>query len=96
MGADDGGQALPRIAPLEDEDLSKEIARAFRKRGIAAHAGASVTGVNDAGDHVEVSFEAGGKAQTVTADLCLVAVGRGPVTEGLGLEESGVELDRGS
>jgi dihydrolipoamide dehydrogenase len=96
MGADvTVVEALPRIAPLEDEDLSKEIARAFRKRGIAAHAGASVTGVNDAGDHVEVSFEAGGKAQTVTADVCLVAVGRGPVTEGLGLEETGVELDRG-
>ena len=96
MGADvTVVEALPRIAPLEDEDLSKEIARAFRKRGIAAHAGASVSGVNDAGDHVEVSFQAGGKAQTVTADVCLVAVGRGPVTEGLGLEETGVELDRG-
>ena len=96
MGADvTVVEALPRIAPLEDEDLSKEIARAFRKRGIAAHAGASVSGVNDAGDHVEVSFQAGGKAQTVTADVCLVAVGRGPVTEGLGLEEAGVELDRG-
>ena len=96
MGADvTVVEALPRIAPLEDEDLSKEIARAFRKRGIAAHAGASVSAVNDAGDHVEVSFQAGGKAQTVTADVCLVAVGRGPVTEGLGLEEVGVELDRG-
>jgi dihydrolipoamide dehydrogenase len=87
-------EALPRIAPLEDEDLSKEIGRAFRKRGIAAHAGASVTGVNDTGDHVEVTFEAGGKAQTVTADVCLVAVGRGPVNDGLGLEDAGVELDR--
>ncbi len=88
-------EALPRIAPLEDEDLSKEIARQFRKRGIASNAGASVTGVDDAGDHVEVSFEASGRAQSVTADVCLVAVGRGPVTDGLGLEEAGVELDRG-
>ena len=88
-------EALPRVAPLEDEDLSKEIARAFRKRGIATHAGASVTGVTDTGDHVEVAFEAEGTAQTVTADVCLVAVGRGPVTDGLGLEEAGVELDRG-
>jgi dihydrolipoamide dehydrogenase len=88
-------EALPRVAPLEDEDLSKEIARAFRKRGIAAHADASVTGVTDTGDHVEVAFEAKGNAQTVTADVCLVAVGRGPVTDGLGLEEAGVELDRG-
>jgi dihydrolipoamide dehydrogenase len=88
-------EALPRLAPLEDEDLSKEIARAFRKRGIAAHAGASVTSVTDVRDHVEVAFEAAGKAQTVTADVCLVAVGRGPVTDGLGLEAAGVELDRG-
>jgi dihydrolipoamide dehydrogenase len=88
-------EALPRLAPLEDEDLSKEIARAFRKRGIAAHAGASVTSVTDAGDHVEVAFEAGGSGRTATADVCLVAVGRGPVTGGLGLEAAGVELDRG-
>jgi len=88
-------EALPRLAPLEDEDLSKEIARAFRKRGISAHAGASVTSVIDAGDHAEVAFEAAGTAQTVSADICLVAVGRGPVTEGLGLEAAGVDLDRG-
>ena len=88
-------EALPRIAPLEDEDLSKEIARAFRKRGIATHAGASVKEVRDQDEHVEVTFEAGGASQSVEADVCLVAVGRGPVTEGLGLEEAGVELDRG-
>jgi dihydrolipoamide dehydrogenase len=96
MGADvTMVEALPRVAPLEDEDLSKEIARAFRKRGIAAHAGASVTGVSDTDDHVEVAFEAGGAEQAVTADVCLVAVGRGPVTDELGLEDAGVELDRG-
>jgi dihydrolipoamide dehydrogenase len=88
-------EALPRIAPLEDEDVSKEIARAFRKRGIAAHAGASVQGVAEAEDHVEVTFEASGSPQTANADVCLVAVGRGPVTEGLGLEAAGIELDRG-
>jgi dihydrolipoyl dehydrogenase len=88
-------EALPRVAPLEDEDLSKEIARAFRKRGIATNASASVTSVDDAGDHVELVFDAGGSSQTATADVCLVAIGRGPVTEGLGLEEAGVSLDRG-
>ncbi len=88
-------EALPRLAPLEDEAVSKEIARAFRKRGIAGHAGASVEDVKDAGDHVEVTFRAGGEGQTTTAEICLVAVGRGPVTQGLGLEELGVELDRG-
>jgi dihydrolipoamide dehydrogenase len=96
MGADvTVVEALPRVAPLEDEDLSKEIARAFRKRGIATHAGASVSEVRDREDHVEVAFEADGTSQTAQADVCLVAVGRGPVTEALGLEEAGVELDRG-
>ncbi len=96
MGADvTVVEALPRIAPLEDEDLSKEIARAFRKRGIATHAGASVSGVRDQGDRVEVTFEADGTSQTAQADVCLVAVGRDPVTDGLGLEEAGIELDRG-
>jgi dihydrolipoamide dehydrogenase len=88
-------EALPRIAPLEDEDVSKEIARAFRKRGISAHAGATVQGVTDVEDHVEVSFEVGGSTHGVEADVCLVAVGRGPVTDGLAPEAAGVELDRG-
>ena len=88
-------EALPRLAPLEDDDASKEIARAFRKRGIAAHVGASVGSVGDFGEHVEVSFEAAGKAHTVRADVCLVAVGRGPFIEGLGLDRGGVERDHG-
>jgi dihydrolipoamide dehydrogenase len=87
-------EALPRLAPLEDEDMSKELARAFRKRGIAAFAGADVKEVHDAGDHVAVTYEAG-MAATVSADVCLIAVGRGPVTTGLGLEGTGIELDRG-
>jgi dihydrolipoamide dehydrogenase len=87
-------EALPRLAPLEDEEVSKEIARAFRKRGIASFAGAKVQEVKEAGDRVEVTYETGqetGQAATVTADVCLVAVGRGPVTEGLGLADAGVE-----
>ena len=88
-------EALPRIAPLEDEDASKEIARAFRKRGITTHAGAKVQDVKDAGEEVSVTFGAGGKTQTTTADVCLVAIGRGPVTEGLELDAIGIETDRG-
>jgi dihydrolipoamide dehydrogenase len=85
-------EALPRLAPLEDEEVSKEIARAFRKRGIASEAGASVAGVTDTGDTVEVSYELNGRSATVTADVCLVAIGRGPVTDELGLSEAGVDL----
>jgi dihydrolipoyl dehydrogenase len=89
-------EALPRVAPLEDEDISKEAARAFKKRGIAAFPGVKVQEVKDAGDHVEVTYQAEGKdAQTVNAELCLVAVGRGPISDGLGYEEAGVQLDRG-
>jgi dihydrolipoamide dehydrogenase len=83
-------EALPRLAPLEDEEVSKEIARAYRKRGIATAAGASVRAIRDTGDAAEVTFEANGQETTVTADICLVAIGRGPVTDGLGLEELGV------
>ncbi|HET7870467.1 MAG TPA: dihydrolipoyl dehydrogenase [Actinomycetota bacterium] len=88
-------EALPRIAPLEDEDISKELGRAFRKRGIQAFAGARVQSIDAVGDAVKVVYEVAGASQTVTADVCLVAVGRGPVTDGLGAEQAGVELDRG-
>jgi dihydrolipoamide dehydrogenase len=85
-------EALPNLAPLEDEDLSEEIGKAFRRRGITSSAGASVKEVADTGEAVDVTYEAGGKTEKVTADVCLVAIGRGPVTEGLGLEEAGVSM----
>jgi dihydrolipoamide dehydrogenase len=85
-------EALPRLAPLEDEDVSKEIARAYRKRGITTAAGATVASVADGGELVEVRYDAGKGEMTVAADVCLVATGRGPVTDGLGLAEAGVSL----
>lgn len=88
-------EMLPALAPLEDADVSKEIARAFRKRGITGVPGASVKEVEDTGKSVRVTYEAKGKTTTAEADVCLVAVGRGPVTEGLELGAAGVELDRG-
>jgi dihydrolipoamide dehydrogenase len=89
-------EALPRMVPLEDEDISRQLDRAFRRRGIKSVTAISVKEWKDAGDHVDVTFEdGGGQTATVAADLCLVAVGRGPVTEGIGLEEAGVQLDRG-
>jgi dihydrolipoyl dehydrogenase len=83
-------EALPRLAPLEDEEVSKEIAKAFRKRGITSAAGASVKGIKESGEAVEVTYDSGGTEQTVNADICLVAIGRGPVTDGLDLEAAGV------
>ncbi len=86
-------EALPRLAPLEDEEVSKEIARAYRKRGITTAAGASVSTVSDTGSGVDGRLHEGGTERTVGADICLVAIGRGPVTEGLGLDEAGVTRD---
>jgi dihydrolipoamide dehydrogenase len=85
-------EALPSLAPLEDEDVSTEIGKAFRRRGITASASASVKDISDTGEAVDVTFELDGKVQKVTADVCLIAIGRGPVTEGLGLEEAGVSV----
>jgi dihydrolipoamide dehydrogenase len=85
-------EALPGLAPLEDDDVSKEIARAYRKRGIATTSGASVEEVKDTGDAVDVTYRVESTSETVSADVCLVAVGRGPVTDGLGLEEAGVAM----
>ena len=85
-------EALPRLAPLEDEEISREIAKAFRKRGIASAAGASVKAVKETPETVEVTYESGGAEETATADICLVAIGRGPVTDGLGLEDGGVSI----
>ena len=79
-------EALPRLAPLEDEELSKAVARAFRKRGITTAAGASRhldRRDRHRGDGRRTRPTA--RATTVSADICLVAIGRGPVTEGLGV-----------
>ena len=88
-------EALPRMAPLEDEEISKELDRAFRKRGIRSFTGAKVQDVKETGDAVEVTYETGGPSETVRADVCLVAVGRGPVSDGVGYEEAGIQLERG-
>lgn len=89
-------EALPRLAPGEDEEVSKELSRQFQKRGIKAFAGVNVTKGETSKGRAKVTFETSdGKTESVTADRCLVAVGRGPVSEGLGYEEAGVRLDRG-
>jgi dihydrolipoamide dehydrogenase len=89
-------EALPSLAPLEDADVSAEIAKAFRRRGIASVTSASVSAVAETGEAVDVRWETGGEASSATVDVCLVAIGRGPVTDDLGLLEAGVSMhDRG-
>jgi dihydrolipoamide dehydrogenase len=85
-------EALPRLVPAEDEACSKALERAFRKRGIGFKTGVRFSGVQQREDGVTVSLESG---ENIEADLLLVAVGRGPTTDGLGYEEAGVRLDRG-
>jgi len=84
-------EMLETLIPQEDADAAKELAKQFGKRGIALHLGKQCTGVDDTGSELTVRF---GEGESVQADLMLVAVGRGPVVEGLGLEEIGVQLDR--
>src|SRR5207302_3883170 len=84
-------EMLPTLIPQEDADAAKELAKQFGKRGIALQLGKQCTRVEDSGSELTVHF---GEGETVQADLMLVSVGRGPLVEGLGLEEIGVELDR--
>jgi dihydrolipoamide dehydrogenase len=83
-------EMLPRLIPSEDEDAAKELAKQFGKRDIRIELGKQCTRVDDTGSGLVVHF---GEGETVEADLMLVAVGRGPTVEGLGLEDVGVEFD---
>jgi dihydrolipoamide dehydrogenase len=85
-------EALPHLVPLEEESSSKLLERLFRRQGIAFQVGTKLTEVETSRDGVTVTLENG---KTISAELLLVAVGRGPVSAGLGYEEAGVELDRG-
>jgi dihydrolipoamide dehydrogenase len=87
---------LPRIVPIEDEDISKELTRLFKKRGIDVNTGAKVEKVEKTASGVKVSYTgANGKPQTREAEKVLVAVGRAGRTENIGLEKTRVELERG-
>ena len=85
-------EALPHLVPAEEESSSKLLERAFRKRGIGYELGARFSGVERTDHGVRVTLEDG---KALDADLLLVAVGRGPVSAGLGYDEVGVTMDRG-
>jgi dihydrolipoamide dehydrogenase len=85
-------EMLPHLLPPEEESSSKLLERAFRRRGIGYELGARFESVKESATGVTVTL-AGGK--TLDADLLLVAVGRGPVSAGLGYEEAGVTVERG-
>ena len=85
-------EALPHLVPNEDESVSKQFERAFRKRGIEFTLGVRFQSVVQNDQGVVVTLENGA---TIEADLLLVAVGRGPSTANLGFEEAGLTMDRG-
>ena len=89
-------EALPRVVPVEDEEISAELDKAFRKRGINIFTNCAVEGVKKDVKAVTVSFkDKEGKPQTLQGEKLLLAVGRKPMTENCGLEKSRAKLDRG-
>ncbi|MEE2040359.1 dihydrolipoyl dehydrogenase [Nocardiopsis sp. CT-R113] len=85
-------EALPHLVPVEEESSSKLLERAFRKRKIKYELGTPFESVKTTDSGVTVTLKGG---KTLEAEVLLVAIGRGPVSEGLGYEEQGITLDRG-
>ena len=88
-------EALERILPVEDEEVSKAAQKAFEKRGLKFRVGAKVTKVTKSKTGVKIELEAGGKAETLEADVCIAAVGIVANTDQVGADKVGLEMDRG-
>ena len=89
-------ELLPRLVPGEDEAVSAELERAFKKRGIKVMTGSKVTAAKPGAKGVDIEVTgADGKSQKLNFELLLVATGRGPVTNGLDAEKLGIKMDRG-
>ncbi|MFM2152991.1 MAG: dihydrolipoyl dehydrogenase [Pseudomonadota bacterium] len=90
-------EMMPRLLPIEDEEVSAEFEKIYRRRGITALTNTALQKVDVLADGVEITYETKGKApEKLKAEALLVATGRRPVTENLGLEKfKGVQLDRG-
>ncbi len=88
-------EMLPRLVPLEDEEISKELGRSFRKRGIRSLVATRLIAVDETPDRLRIQIEGEKLSEWIEAEMMLVAVGRAPVTEGLGLEALGVPIEKG-
>ena len=89
-------EALPRVVPVEDEEISAELEKAFKKKNIQIHTSSKVESVKKDAKGVTVVFtDKDGKKQTLQAEKLLLAVGRKPMTENCGLEKSKAKMDRG-
>jgi dihydrolipoamide dehydrogenase len=87
-------EMLPRLVPVEDEEVSKELARVYRKRGINFHVGAKVDKVEKAKSGVTVTITVDGKQQKIDAEKILIAIGRKPRTQNIGLERTKIKPER--
>ena len=89
-------ELVNRLVPVEDEAVSTELEKSFRKQGITVLTGTKVTKATSTPSGVTIEAQTpDGKTQTISADVLLVATGRGPVTAGLGAEEAGIKMERG-
>jgi dihydrolipoamide dehydrogenase len=88
-------EALPQVLPVEDEEVAGELQKILQKRGMRFHVGSKVESIRPAGGGYEVAVSKDGKSEKIAAEIVLVAVGRRPNTEKLGLESTRVKLDRG-
>jgi len=87
-------EMLPRLVPVEDEEVSKELARVYRKRGINFHTSAKVEKVDKTKTGVAVTITVEGKQQKIEADKILIAIGRKPRTQNIGLERTKIKPER--
>src|SRR5882757_226544 len=89
-------ELLPRLVPVEDEAVSAELEKSFRKQGITSYTGAKVTSAKVNGNGVDIDVQLGdGSRKSIRADYLLVATGRGPVTTGLDAEAVGLQMEKG-
>jgi dihydrolipoamide dehydrogenase len=89
-------EMMPRLLPLEDEEISRQLQRSFRKRAIKSHTNTTLVASEPTEEGLHLMLEKeGGEQQDLFAEMLLVAVGRAPSTEDLGLSELGIGLDRG-
>jgi len=86
-------EMLPRVLPLEDEEVSQEMERQFKRANIATHTGTKVEKVEDHGDSVTITISKDGKTEELKASATLISVGVAPNSQGIGLEAAGVAVD---
>jgi dihydrolipoamide dehydrogenase len=88
-------EMLPRVLPLEDEEISQEVAKQFGRNGIKVKTGAKVEKVETEGEGVTLTISQNGQTETLKADKALIAIGVAPNSENMGLETVGVKTERG-